>query len=326
LGITITSLADLRPVSEMASKPTFLIPDLLAEGSLTLICSESGSGKTYFTYFLAGAIAHAREVLGVQALQRPVYYFDGENPDFIVSERLADMGISDAPPLHIWGQWYENDPPAPDDPMVVELVNSGVRPVLIWDSLVEFNTGDESSATEMRRYMKKFKRLARLGATIIILHHTGKSNTSKEYRGSSDIKGVVDMAFTLSCTQLTPTGALGKLKLVPFKRRAFLAQPLYMRYTPGVGFERDTGTTFADVRLDVVPEPDMDAVAEAVRAIVHANPGSNQTFLVLEGGKLGHSKYEVLEALEDRSVFELRRGPRNAKLYWLRAGEEDMAA
>ena len=68
--------------------------------------------------------------------------------------------------------------------MVIEFVKQ-YQPLLIYDSqLIEFNPGSEQSSTETRAFMRHFRALANLGATIVILHHTGKAETSKPYRGS----------------------------------------------------------------------------------------------------------------------------------------------
>ena len=40
---------------------------------------------------------------------------------------------------------------------------------------MHFNTGDEQSSTEMRKFMTKFRTLAHAGATVLLLHHTGKA-------------------------------------------------------------------------------------------------------------------------------------------------------
>ena len=53
---------------------------MIAEGSVTLICAESNTGKTWFAYYLAGCVAHGDPVLGKPARACKVLYLDGENP------------------------------------------------------------------------------------------------------------------------------------------------------------------------------------------------------------------------------------------------------
>jgi len=92
------------------------------------------------------------------------------------------------------------------------------RPLLIWDSLIDFHDGDEQSAKETRRFMKHFRALANAGATVIILHHTGKTETSQDYRGSSDIKAAVDTAYRLE-TEFSLDKGIHRLTLRNFKGR-----------------------------------------------------------------------------------------------------------
>ena len=60
--------------------------------------------------------------------------------------------------------------------------------VIIFDSLVAFHPGSEQDSKRDWKYMDGFRSLASAGATVIVIHHSGKSEGSKEYRGSSDIK------------------------------------------------------------------------------------------------------------------------------------------
>ena len=68
--------------------------------------------------------------------------------------------------------------------------------VLIFDSLKRFHTGEENSASDMCKIMGALRSLTRNGASVIVLHHRGKSEHS--YRGSSDILAGVDVCYTLS--------------------------------------------------------------------------------------------------------------------------------
>jgi hypothetical protein len=109
-------------------------------------------------------------------------------------------------PDSVWGGWVCDPPPGPDSAIIRDYVQQH-RPLLIWDSLIDFHDGDEQSASETRAFMKHFRALANLGATVLILHHTGKTSTSQDYRGSSDIKAAVDMAYCLE-SEMTLAGGL----------------------------------------------------------------------------------------------------------------------
>jgi hypothetical protein len=185
------------------------------------------------------------------------------------------------------------------------------RPLLIWDSLVEFHTGDEQSSTATRKFMRNFRELANLGATVVILHHTGKSESSQDYRGSSDIKAAVDMAYKLDAQ---PKGAksLEYLTLNPFKCRMASVPGRKMRFVAGEGFQGVESI----YRLEE-PKPDPLLV---VKRIVRDNPGLNQGDIVERAKADNISKHAVEDALKDPE-FQVTGGAGNTKHYTLRAVE-----
>src|SRR5262249_25717041 len=159
------------------------------------------------------------------------------------------------------------------DPRLLEYA-SNYEPLLIWDPLVHFHDGDEQSSTETRAFMKHFRELAHAGATVLILHHTGKAKSSQQYRGSSDIPAAVDMGYTLKASG----GGLQRLTLEPFKSRfAPLPEPISMTFREGQGFE-----------LTDAPTED---VSHVVEEIISAEPGLNgQQIVKKASGRAGKNK------------------------------------
>ena len=102
--------------------------------------------------------------------------------------------------------------------------------------------------------MGHFRTLAKLGATVVILHHTGKAPTSKEYRGSSDIKAAVDTAYLLERGgENTPE--IRRLLLKCFKGRLAPAQNFTMEFRRGLGFvPADSSKTVSEIIEDVLRE------------------------------------------------------------------------
>jgi hypothetical protein len=75
-----TNVSQIPSVWTLESHCEWCIEDMIARGSVTLISAESGTGKTWLGYFLAGRVAHGREVLGRAVRRCRVLYLDGENP------------------------------------------------------------------------------------------------------------------------------------------------------------------------------------------------------------------------------------------------------
>jgi hypothetical protein len=85
----------------------------------------------------------------------------------------------------------------------------------------------------MRRYMQGFRRLADRGATVLLLHNSGKSDTSKDYRGSSDIKASIDAGYHLSNTSSDPS-VLTTIRMRAFKCRFTVLHEAIFHYQDGV--------------------------------------------------------------------------------------------
>ena len=172
--------------------------------------------------------------------------------------------------------------------------------MIVYDSLIEFHPGCEQSSSETRAFMCQFRTLANMGATVVILHHTGKAPTSKEYRGSSDIKAAVDTAYLLERAEENAP-EIRKLLLKCFKGRLALAQNFSMEFHRGPGF---------------VPAESSKTVPEIIQDLLREHPGSNQSQIIKLCVARGCSKSQVQKALKN-GKWGTGKGPKNATLYVL---------
>lgn len=279
---------------------------MIAQGSITLICAESGTGKTWVGYYLAGCVAH-----GVPVLDRPVracnvLYSDGENPLCVAKQRLLDLGISETPNLTVWGGWNLSPPVGPENPLVIEFARRH-KGLIIYDSLIEFHPGSEQSSTETRAFMRHFRRLANLGSTPVVLHHTGKAETSKLYRGSSDIKAAVDTAYLLVRTTQQPEG-LGQLSMSCFKARLAPGQNFGMEFKKGHGFIPCEAAKRTRTTMEIISE------------ILEAVPNRNQRDIVRLGKAQGCTRRQIEDCLKT-GPWRRTPGAKNSTLYSLSADE-----
>jgi predicted ATP-dependent serine protease len=298
----ITAITQLPSIWTMEANVEWLIDGILPLGSVNLITSESGVGKTWLAYAIAGAVARGESFAGLKVQQRPVLYLDGENPLCVAKQRLFHLGIPQTPNFWVWGGWIDDPPPGPNSPLIREFAKHE-KPLLIWDSLIDFHDGDEQSAKETRAFMKHFRSLANLGATVLILHHTGKTSTSQDYRGSSDIKAAVDMAYHLE-PEFSVNEGIHLLTLRNFKGR----------FAPGKSF----GLEFVKQEGFIACEmPDTKTVVDPMQTIIEIvrdRPGSNQSQIVKIAKALGVGKHQVEECLAD-GPFNLERGNGRTLLY-----------
>ena len=301
-GLGITDLAQIPSVFSIPAHLHWCVDGMIAQGSVTLICAESGTGKTWLGYYIAGCIAQAIPVLGRKVRGSKVLYLDGENPIYVVQQRLGDLGITESPNLCVWGGWNISPPVGPDSPLVVEFAGKH-KGLIIYDSLIEFHSGSEQSSTETRAFMRSFRTLANLGATVIVLHHTGKADTSKQYRGSSDIKAAVDTAYLLA-RKSEDVEALRELSMTCFKARLAPPQHFGMEFKKGQGFV--PCEAFMPVRT----------TTELITEILGSHPGSNQKEIVSLGRGQGFSIRQITDCLKV-GLWQRTPGPHNSTRYSL---------
>ncbi len=219
-------IEDLPPVGESSPELCYIVPDVLAEGSMTLLTGDSSHGKTTLVFaWMRDANAEGRAAL---VLDRD------NNPRERVLERMNRIGLVDGPLLRVWGGWNQHEAPSPDSPEVLAWIRKcDPKPIVLMDPFLRFlDGGDENSSTDVRATMHRGRRLANLGAGVIVSHHDGKAESSRDYRGSSDLKASVDQAFHLSNFSLDGT-KLDRLTLRCYKSRYGVEGSLLYRYAGG---------------------------------------------------------------------------------------------
>ena len=279
----------------------WLVQDIIPAQSLTMIAGASGSGKSTVTLLLAHSVARGVPFLGHETKQTPVLIVDRENGAAIYKERFERLNIEKHENIRYWGSWDEFPPEGPAFEGFIEAAKA-VKPLVIFDSFIAFlEEGSEQDATDIRKYTRLYRALVNAGATVIFIHHTGKGENTKDYRGSSGIKDDVDMAWVLRSTEYMRTAKLHKTKC-----REGLAGD--------IAFSLE-GSGLILVETAYVPDtdPDWDAVHKAVRDY----PDMNQSELAKRLPNVPATKVRkiLLAAGQKGTLLEVTGNAHNAKVY-----------
>ncbi|MFC2052844.1 AAA family ATPase [Chloroflexota bacterium] len=173
----------------------WIVEQLISEGSVSLFYGDPGSKKTYALLSLAVCVALGKSWLGFLVNQCKVLLIDEESGERRLSLRLAaairgELGDENTPVefVSLAGFLLDNKV---DQKELLELIKTSSAKLVIIDALTDVMDGDENSKQDTQPVFTALRRIAETTkAAIIVIHH---SNKQGGYRGSSAIKGALDL-------------------------------------------------------------------------------------------------------------------------------------
>lgn len=186
----------LRTGAEIRSlniKIEWLIDGIIPKNAVTLFFGRGGIGKTTLAMQMCNAIASGQNFLGKNTQKTTVIYVDYENSLPVLSDRLKTVGADN---VLFWSS--ADDPKKLDqqDDVYLNLLRQNPNCLFVFDTLRSAQDGDENDSRFMAGVMKTVRKLRDHGATIILLHHTKKSEDDI-YKGSTAIFDLVDHVLGL---------------------------------------------------------------------------------------------------------------------------------
>jgi len=270
------------------------VEDFLPEGGITLLSAPPSHYKTWLALDIARSVSAGGAFLGRATQPKQVYYIDRENPRRVLRSYLRKLGVTGYESFKVWPIWGDREPPQFSSEDYLNL--SREKPLIIFDSLIRFypKGTDENKSTDISGIMGFLRALTKEGATVVVLHHTGKADKS-EYRGSSDILGGVDVAYTIKKSE-----GLNALNLKCIKSRFHMETDIPVEIVSD-----DTSMRFEDATLSIARSREkeeiqqMEAIKEIIQEFELQNQKSpNQSELVNQvNDKLGISKHETRRLL-----------------------------
>lgn len=171
----------------------WLIDGLLPKGSITVFHGRGGIGKTWLSLILADAIAEGKPFMCIQTEKAPVVYIDFENSKAVLIERLRKVGGAG---VEFWHCSFDVPPPRLDSRDWERYKQMPPGALLIIDSFRAGQRGDENDSRSMASIMGQLKELRDMGFTVVLLHHTPKSDETV-HKGSTAILDMADHMLSL---------------------------------------------------------------------------------------------------------------------------------
>ena len=211
----------LKDVPHPSSMPPvachWLVDGMIPSGGITLLTGRGGIGKSFVVLDLIRAVIGGESWLGRRVSKVPeVVLLDRENPLSVAQTRLQRFDMERVEGLRWIGTWLDWGVDIGGEELMAS-AKSGA--LIVVDSLSAWYTGDsENDSVQVRGWFGKLRRLASAGASIVVIHHSGKGDAGKNYRGSSDVLASVDAGYLLESDG--EGEAMQNLKLSCFKLRA----------------------------------------------------------------------------------------------------------
>ena len=177
--------------------PEFLIEGMLVKDSFAVIYGPSGLGKTFLGLSIAFAVATRTSWNGKAVNGGSVVYVSAEGKAGLKDRSRAlqqHNECSDEPPFWFLTEAVNFLELAQINDLINEIKKLAERPALIIvDTLARsFVGGNENDAKDMGLFIFGIDTLRRAtGATVLVIHHTGKNEKGGE-RGSSALRGAAD--------------------------------------------------------------------------------------------------------------------------------------
>lgn len=191
---------NVQEILKTPKQKGFIIQGLIRPDTVNQLLSPPANFKSLLAMNLAVCVSNGLPFLGFKTKKTPVAYLDKENNRDLLRDRLQgtftglNLKKRKSPLFFLLKEGLLDEPGFVYN--LAEFLKSQKIKLVVFDTLVRFNSGEENSARDMNRIYQAFIELQReTNAAILFLHHT---NRAGEFRGSSDLLGQVDTMFSVS--------------------------------------------------------------------------------------------------------------------------------
>jgi DNA-binding HxlR family transcriptional regulator len=173
---------------------------LISAGSVNVFFGEAGCGKTWALLDMGVCVADGAPWLGMATTAGPVLIIDEESGQRRLSRRMGEVlrghGANDRTPIMATSlAAFDMGNPNDIGEVYNLIISTGARLVII-DALADIMPNrDENAVKDTAPIFLSLRKIAEeTQAAIIVIHH---SNKAGGYRGSSAIKGAIDLLLSV---------------------------------------------------------------------------------------------------------------------------------
>ena len=180
----------------------WLVDGLVPENAITILSGTSGSFKTWLAMSTAVAVASGRDFLDIFATQQAnVLIIDEESGERLYSERFRLLSSSEDLPIYLMSMSGFSAAKDKIKAVIEECKNFNIGLVII-DSLVRINNGDENSSKDVASLFAHLRAFTKESISVLLIHHNRKPgvagyDASSDMRGSSDIRAAIDIQLAV---------------------------------------------------------------------------------------------------------------------------------
>jgi len=184
---------------------SFIIERFLGKKTVNMLYGHPGSYKSLIAEYAGICISNGLPFLGLQTKKNKVAILDRENSEQGIKERLELLHKGLKLRRKNYPLWYVLKEGSFQDPEFIEELVQQVKDqkigVVVFDTWRRYVAdGDENSSNTLNKiYADIFTPITEAGASVLFLHHSQKGN-NQQYRGSSDLLGMVDCCWSISKT------------------------------------------------------------------------------------------------------------------------------
>jgi hypothetical protein len=184
-------------------EPTWIVDGIISDQMMSIFWGDSGCGKTWVCLDMIICVSIGADWIGKKTIQSNALIIDEESGKRRLKKRIRrimeghDAGIDSPFYFRTMKRMDIRDKIQLED-LKFFIKEKNIKLVLI-DALMEIIPGaDENATKEMNPPLMNLRELIeQTGVSIVIIHHAGKLESSS-FRGSSAIKGAVDLMIKIT--------------------------------------------------------------------------------------------------------------------------------